>query len=188
MNTKTLCLAILSTQEASGYEIKKLSQDGMFSHFVDASFGSIYPALSRMEQEGLVDVREHFVSGKPPSKIYSITDLGRDEFALALSQPVKDDVYKSEFLMIAMFASWLPRHVVAKALAQQRTYYENELRIIDEHENCNECETEMAGAQWVAEFGKVSLSKVLDYLNENEDRLLDIAGTEIEPTMAEAAE
>lgn len=188
MNTKTLCLAILSTQDASGYEIKKLSQEGIFSHFVDASFGSIYPALGRMEQEGLVEVREHYVSGKPPSKIYSITEAGRDEFNAALSAPVKDDIHKSEFLMIAMFASQLQPDVVATALSRQRKYYENELRIIDEHQDSNSECTGMPGAEWVSDYGKTVLSQALSYLNENEARLLAIAGTEIKPYLAEAAE
>ena len=48
MNVRTLCLGILSVGEASGYEIKKDIEEGMFSHFIDASFGSIYPALTQL--------------------------------------------------------------------------------------------------------------------------------------------
>ncbi|MEM7464992.1 MAG: PadR family transcriptional regulator, partial [Pseudomonadota bacterium] len=52
MNVRTLILAILNKQDASGYEIKKLSSEGRFSYFVDISFGSIYPTLARLEEEG----------------------------------------------------------------------------------------------------------------------------------------
>ena len=48
MNVRTLCLGILSLQEASGYEIKKDVEDGVFCHLIDASFGSIYPALTQL--------------------------------------------------------------------------------------------------------------------------------------------
>ena len=188
MNTKTLCLANLSTQDASGYEIKKLSQEGIFSHFVDASFGSIYPALSRMEQEGLVSVREEFQSGKPPSKIYSITELGRDEFATSLSAPIKDDVHKSEFLLIAMFAPIVPRHAVAKALQMQKDYYRRELENIAEHNSGEGDCPDSPGADWVASYGQRVLQNALDYLRENSDRLLEIAGSEMTEQMAEAAE
>jgi hypothetical protein len=51
MNVKTLCLGILSFGEASGYEIKKKVEEGLFSHFIDASYGSIYPALTQMLAE-----------------------------------------------------------------------------------------------------------------------------------------
>ena len=57
MNVRTLCLGILSLGEATGYEIKKGIEDGMFSHFIDASFGSIYPALTQLAAEGLLSVR-----------------------------------------------------------------------------------------------------------------------------------
>ena len=52
MNIRTLCLGILSRGDATGYEIKKMAEEGLFSHFVEASFGSIYPALTRMTDEG----------------------------------------------------------------------------------------------------------------------------------------
>ena len=57
MNVRTLCLGILSTEEASGYEIKKDIEEGLFSHFIEASFGSIYPALTQLTAEGLLTVR-----------------------------------------------------------------------------------------------------------------------------------
>ena len=44
MNVRTICLAILYDGEATGYEIRKLSVEGEYSYFIDASFGSIYPA------------------------------------------------------------------------------------------------------------------------------------------------
>jgi PadR family transcriptional regulator AphA len=44
MNVRTLCLGILAQHDASGYEIKKAVEEGLFAHFIDASYGSIYPA------------------------------------------------------------------------------------------------------------------------------------------------
>ena len=46
MDTRSICLGVLSMGEATGYEIKKLFEDGPFSHFYDAGYGSIYPALN----------------------------------------------------------------------------------------------------------------------------------------------
>ena len=53
MNIRTLCLGILQFEDATGYEINKLVADGRFSHFIEASYGSIYPALTKMMQEEL---------------------------------------------------------------------------------------------------------------------------------------
>ena len=68
MNVRTLCLGVLSAGEASGYQIKKEIEEGLFSHFIDASYGSIYPALTQLAGEGLVTVRAEEQSGKPDKK------------------------------------------------------------------------------------------------------------------------
>jgi hypothetical protein len=78
MNVRTLCLGILAQQDASGYEIKKAVEEGLFAHFIDASYGSIYPALTQMLGDGHVSVREDNQPGKPPKKVYSITQTGKD--------------------------------------------------------------------------------------------------------------
>ena len=98
MNVRTLCLGILSLQEASGYEIKKDVEDGLFCHFIDASFGSIYPALTQLAGEGFVTVREQEQTGKPDKKVYSITEAGRNALAKAISVVPAKDKYRSEFL------------------------------------------------------------------------------------------
>ena len=58
MDVRTICLGILTRGDATGYEIKKLFEDDGYQHFVEASFGSIYPALNRLTEEGYVSVRE----------------------------------------------------------------------------------------------------------------------------------
>ncbi len=99
MNVRTLCLGFLSSGEASGYEIKKGIEDGMFSHFIDASFGSIYPALTQLTTEGLLTVRAEEQTGKPDKKVYAITEQGRHALARAISVLyAAKDKFKSEFL------------------------------------------------------------------------------------------
>ena len=49
MNVRTLCLSILYEEEASGYDIRRMCTEGNFAYFVEASYGSIYPALAKLE-------------------------------------------------------------------------------------------------------------------------------------------
>ena len=63
MNVRTLCLGVLSFGDATGYEIKKMAEDGLFSHFIEASFGSIYPALTKMTDEQWQSVIDTNLSG-----------------------------------------------------------------------------------------------------------------------------
>ena len=69
MNVRTLCLSILYEGEATGYEIRRMSVEGECSYFVEASYGSIYPALSKLEDEGLVSSRVEPQEGKPAKKV-----------------------------------------------------------------------------------------------------------------------
>ena len=64
MDVRTLCLGILSLGDATGYEIKKLVAEGSFSFFSEASYGSIYPALTKLTDEGLVSCVEQIFSFK----------------------------------------------------------------------------------------------------------------------------
>ena len=54
MNVRTICLAILYDADSTGYEIRKLSTEGEYSYFIDASYGAIYPALAKLEADKLV--------------------------------------------------------------------------------------------------------------------------------------
>ena len=69
MNVRTLCLSILYEGEATGYEIRRLCVEGECSYFIEASFGSIYPALAKLEDENLVTSRTEQQSGKPAKKV-----------------------------------------------------------------------------------------------------------------------
>lgn len=108
MHVRTLCLGILSFCDKSGYDIRKLAADGNFSHFCEASYGSIYPALAQLTQEDLVTFEVIALDGKPPRKVYSITQAGRDALFETLQIPPGADRFKSEFLFYSLFADKLP--------------------------------------------------------------------------------
>ena len=57
MDVKTVCLGILTNGESSGYDMKKCFESS-FGHFFAAGYGSIYPALASMAEDGLVEYRE----------------------------------------------------------------------------------------------------------------------------------
>lgn len=111
MDAKTLCLGVLALGEASGYEIRKQFEEGPFAYFHETSFGSIYPALTSLAEQGLVVGRVVEQSGKPDKKVYSITEAGRAAFRAALHRPPAFDRIRSESLYMLFFAEWLdPAH------------------------------------------------------------------------------
>lgn len=173
MNVRTLCLAILNLGDSTGYKIRKLSTEGHFTHFVDASYGSIYPALNKLEGDGLVISREEIQVGKPARKVYSITDAGRQAFAEALTKPVGKDIFKSEFLLLAMCAEIMQPAHVTRAIDAHLTYLNSELDIIEEARGS----VDALGADWVAEYGCTCIQASIDYIIANRAKLEAIAGT-----------
>lgn len=173
MNVRTLCLAILYFGDATGYEIKKLSMEGKYSHFVDASFGSIYPSLARLEKDGMVTCREEAHPGKPSRKVYSITPAGREEFVRSLFDPPAPDVFRSEFLLIAMCSDILPPAVVRRAIDTRIAQLEAEIG----HLSQIAAECGHAGTLWAVDYGLSCMRNSLDHLTARRAELEALAGT-----------
>jgi len=169
MNVRTLCLGILSLQEASGYEIKKDVEDGLFSHFIDASYGSIYPALTQLAAEGLVTVRAEEQTGKPDKKVYAITDTGQTALANALSVKPAKDKYKSEFLFQMLLQDFLSPDIMLVAIQKQLDDLNADLGRIA---HC-ECGADGGqGARFVAEYGHAVLTAGVNCLENKKAELL----------------
>ncbi len=177
----TLCLAILHRGDATGYEIKKESVDGDDSYFIDASYGSIYPALARLAAEDYVTVREESQSGRPARKIYSITDKGRNALIRALSEPPGPDVFRSRFLLVAKFARELPASVLAEAVAERKRHLMEEIAHLDRI--AAECPDNPC-VEWVIDYGRACMGTSLKVLDERADELIAIG----RPPLADAAE
>lgn len=115
MDVRTLCLGVLSMGDASGYEIKK-KLEGPFRYFYDASFGSIYPALTRLQAEGLVIGAARAQAKRPDKKVYSLTTEGRLALVRDLGQDPAPDRLRSEFIVAMRFAHLLPPRRVAEMI------------------------------------------------------------------------
>lgn len=103
MDARTLCLGILTLGDASGYEIKKTVEEGPFSHFHQISYGSLYPALRKLLEEGLVTCREVVQEGRPDKKVYSVTEDGHRSFRDALHNPPERDHIRIDTLVYLFF-------------------------------------------------------------------------------------
>jgi DNA-binding PadR family transcriptional regulator len=108
MDVRTICLGILTRGDATGYEIKKTFEEDGYQHFVEASFGSISPALNRLTQERLVSVRSEVQEKRPDRKVYSITPAGRAAFLGSMMKPLPEDRHRSPFVFAMLFSHLLP--------------------------------------------------------------------------------
>ena len=162
MDIRTLCLGVLTMGDASGYEIKKTFEDQL-SHFFEASFGSIYPALNRLTQEGLVTCTAQAQDKRPDKKVYAITPAGRLAFLDELAKPPGRDRLRSEFLAVMMFADLLPaRHLAAVIDAKVKSFE----RQIQDLEACT-LESETAGRRFVRGYGIALMTAAIGYIEDN---------------------
>jgi len=140
-------LGLLSEQAMHGYEIRKRLRDelGLLSN---VSFGSLYPALGRLERSGAVEAAEDPRFGTAPApmtgslsgeravfrarragggigrrgrKVYRITELGRRQFAelLVNERAASTDDARSFGLRLA-FARYLPPQARLRLLERRR--------------------------------------------------------------------
>jgi DNA-binding PadR family transcriptional regulator len=106
MDIKSILLGFLTRQPLTGYDLKKRFALS-FSFFSGVSYGSIYPALKKMEREGLVTQQLKVQDGAPNRKVYSITPAGRKVFTEALTAPFHWEMPKNTFLTRLFFFAHL---------------------------------------------------------------------------------
>jgi DNA-binding PadR family transcriptional regulator len=160
MDVRTICLGILTRGDATGYEIKKLFEDDGYQHFVEASFGSIYPALNRLTEEGYVSVREESQEKRPDRKVYSITTAGRSAFIASLLKPLPEDRHRSPFVFAMLFADLLPPSRVSGMLDTYIEQVEQKFAHLNEHHAASQSD----GERFVSGFGRAVYVAILDFL------------------------
>ncbi|MCL6459001.1 MAG: PadR family transcriptional regulator [Gorillibacterium sp.] len=102
MNIQDVILGLLSKRSFSGYDIKHHFEE-YFSFFFDASFGTIYPTLSKMEGLKLISKESIRQEGKPDKNIYTITPAGSEQFNRYLHAPADKEIFRSDFFMHLYF-------------------------------------------------------------------------------------
>ncbi len=174
MDVRTLCLAVLSKGDASGYEIKKAFEEGPFSHFQRAGFGSIYPALSRLLSDGMVEARAQEQNGRPDKKVYSLTPSGMAAFHHQLEGEPEADTFRSDFLFLLFFAAQIPERRVRMLIDRRIALYRERQRTI-EQQRADRASSETPGDpghEFVAGFGESLYRSAADYLEANRETLI----------------
>lgn len=177
MDVRTICLGLLSTSDATGYDIKKMFEDGSLGSIVEASFGSIYPALTRLTDEGFVSCREEAQDRRPDKKIYSITEKGKQAFAAALLEPLQEDRFRSPFLFAMLFAHLMPRARVAALIDAQLAHYDRKIALLTEKTR----EFDTPGSRFTCGVGLASFREAIRYIRDNRHMIEAVAAANTTP-------
>lgn len=98
MSIEHSILAILSFWPSTGYNIKAEFEHKAAGLYWGMSYGSIYPKLKKLEEEGLIYTIEEEEEGRK-KKQYELTPKGWKEFEKWLTLPPSYPVVKDELLM-----------------------------------------------------------------------------------------
>jgi DNA-binding PadR family transcriptional regulator len=172
MDVRTVCLGVLTLGDATGYEIRKMFEEGPFQYFTDAGFGSIYPALKRLHNEGYVTLREEIQDSRPDKKIYSITPAGRKAFTAAFTKTPGPDKFRSDFLLALFFEDLLSPDLIGRALDERIEWYREKIQQL---QDCDRSQTD-TGQGFVNRFGQAVYGAALEFLEQNRDAVVAAAG------------
>ena len=152
--------------DASGYEIKKLLE-GPFSHIHEASFGAIYPALARLQEEGSVTYEERIQEKRPDKKVYALTQRGRFDLIQELTIVPGPDRIRSDFLVLMLYAHLLPPAHIANVIDKRLGIFQALLGELDNENGAPVPAGEESSAEFVRGYGKAVLKAAHDYIAEN---------------------
>lgn len=172
MDVRTLSLGVLTHGPMTGYEIKKCLEEN-FRHFVQASYGSIYPALAELAAEGLVTVASVEQERRPDKKVYALTESGRERLVADLLATAPRHRVRSDFLVLMCFAHLLPRDKVEASVDAMIDQYDRWLH--HELEACERTEPGQiltAGERFAIGYGRTVLNAALAYLKRQRDPFL----------------
>lgn len=171
MDVPTLCLAALSRGPATGYDIRKAFEDGPFAHFHEASFGSIYPALRRLEQTGAVTATDEPQDRRPDRRIYALTEDGRRQLVHALRQPPRADVLRSDALVVLFFAHLMPADEAVEVLDGYIACHRRLLAQLDRPDDAGDCGS--PGERFVHGLGVAVYEAAARYLENHRAEFVD---------------
>ncbi len=163
MDIRTLCLGILSLGEATGYEINKMVAEGSFSFFSQASFGSIYPSLTKLTNAGLVTCRAEPQQKRPDKKIYNITKAGRETLTQELKRSPGPDRNRSDFLAAVLFAEAVSPTRIQDLIDDRIYEHRHKIAALEAL-----LEEDMSvGSRFVVEYGVAMQRTALEYLQKH---------------------
>lgn len=165
MDVKTVCLGFLTFGEASGYDLKKHFETA-FEYFFATGFGSIYPALAALAEEGFVTCTAIPQKGRPDRKVYGITPAGEAALRRTLASCEPRHKLRSELLALLYFAQLVPPERLQVLLDQWLLDMERGLARLRDAQ-CPQEHRWPSSARFVQGFGAALLQAGVAYTRAN---------------------
>lgn len=97
-------LGLIHMQPQSGYDLRKIFETTPMGHY-SSSPGAIYPALKRLDEQGLIEGEIADRETLRPKRVYKATPHGVETLRAWVSQPItKEDLLRQEDELMLRFA------------------------------------------------------------------------------------
>jgi PadR family transcriptional regulator AphA len=159
MSYKYLVLGLLAERPMSGYDIKKHVKT-VLGAITSASYGTLYPTLHKLLEDGDVEMQEVPQHGRPSKKVYFLTEQGRSDLRKWLNQPAAADQVKREFLLKLYLAKHFDEADLQAMVAGRRTEAEMLLRTYE----ADKRNAKTAEQAWIADYSSALCRAELDWL------------------------
>ena len=122
-NTRYVLLGLLSHEPLSGYDIKKRI-DQSISQFWNVGYSQIYPTLTLLEEEGLIEKVLSENAKGPQRNVYAITNAGKMHLEQWLLLPEEKEYTRYEILLKMFFSGKLDQAVSVQRIKAFQQRYE----------------------------------------------------------------
>lgn len=130
MSTKHIILTMLEIEPMTGYEVAQNLQISLVP-FWSATNSQVYPALKKLESEGLVRGAEEIRGEKMPRTLYHLTAAGKRELSAWLNEPITYLPTREPFKLWASFLDSIPLDVALVTIDEHIRRLEEQAQAIE---------------------------------------------------------
>jgi DNA-binding PadR family transcriptional regulator len=121
-------LASLVDSSCSGYDLAKRF-DGSVRFFWAASHQQIYRELSKLEERRWIIPEIILQEGRPDKKLYSVTELGKQQLVEWITEPCEPTPIKDD-LLVKIFTGYVaPREEILLELERHKQAHQEKLAV-----------------------------------------------------------
>ncbi len=126
-------LVSLIESPSSGYDLGK-QFDSSVGFFWKATHQQIYRELTKLEDLGWISAEVIAQENRPDKKLYSVTELGKQQLIEWMAQPSELTSIKDE-LLVKIFAGYMaPKEAILEELERHRQLHAEKLKIYQDIE------------------------------------------------------
>ena len=178
VSLRYLILGLLAQQPMSGYDIKRFLK-GLSWLIASPSSGSLYPILRTLHKEGLVTVEIVPGLDRPPRKINSITEAGKQALQVWIDQLAVSNAPMKAFVMRLLLAGNFSHAALAAHLQQRRDQVADHQTALAKATEAQGRVTDL-GQRLTLEYGLALATAELAWLDNTLPELSEMASGETE--------